>query len=205
MARTIVRPSSEAKRQAILSAASKVFFDVGYEAASIEGIAEYAGVSKVTIYNYFGGKPGLFSAAVDHECSNMKQQMQIDPSLPRRPIREQLETLGNAFHDFVSRDEIVRFDRRIAAESDRDPSIGDTFMDAGPRPVCVQMAGLIEAAADAGEIEVDDPMLAAEQFVSMCKGFGELERRFCGKSDPERDRERIAGAIDVFMKAYGRK
>lgn len=205
MSKTIVRPSSEAKRQAILAAASKAFFDVGYEAASIEGIAEAAGVSKVTVYNYFGGKPGLFSAAVDHECSNMKQHMQIDPSLPRRPIREQLETLGNAFHDFVSRDEIVRFDRRIAAESDRDPSIGDTFMDAGPRPICVHMAGLIEAAADAGEIAVDDPMLAAEQFVSMCKGFGEMERRFCGKSDPDRDRERIAGAIDVFMKAYGRK
>lgn len=197
------RPSSEAKREAIIHAAAKAFFDVGYEAASIEAVAADAGVSKVTVYNYFGGKPALFSAAVEHECSRMSGAMQIAPGASKRPIRERLTLLGEAFHDFLARPELMRFDRRIAAEADRDPTIGETFMNAGPRPMCIHMAGMIQAAVDAGELDVDDTMLAAEQFVSMVKGFGEMERRFCGRMDPDRDKDRIAGAVDVFMRAYG--
>jgi TetR/AcrR family transcriptional repressor of mexJK operon len=46
-------------------------------------------------------------------------------------------------------------------------------------------------------------MLAAEQFVSMCKGMGDLERRFgVIVLDDDRDR-RIAGAVALFLAAYG--
>ena len=45
----MVRPSSEAKREAIIAAAARAFFNQGYEATSIEQVAADAGVSKVTI------------------------------------------------------------------------------------------------------------------------------------------------------------
>ncbi len=57
-----------AKREGIILAAKKAFFDHGYAGASIEAIAGEAGVSKVTIYNHFGDKRALFTAAVEHEC-----------------------------------------------------------------------------------------------------------------------------------------
>ena len=46
-------------------------------------------------------------------------------------------------------------------------------------------------------------MLAAEQFVSMCKGFGDLERRFEARTDPDREEARVQGAVEVFLRAYG--
>ena len=55
---------------------------------------------------------------------------------------------------------------------------------------------------DAGDISVDDPELAAEQFAAMCKGMGDLERRFGMARDEQRDTERIDGAVDVFCRAY---
>ena len=198
-----LRPSSEAKREAIVAAASRAFFEQGFVGASIEAIAADAGVSKVTVYNHFGTKEGLFAASVEAECASMGRHIRLDPDAPRKPIREHLEMLGAAFHAFVSQPQIMQFDRRIAAEADRDPAIGNAFLDAGPRPMCNHLAAIIAAAHEAGEIRVDDPLLAAEQFVSMAKGFGEMERRFGGHSDPARDRERIAGAVDVFMRAYG--
>ncbi|WP_265587725.1 TetR/AcrR family transcriptional regulator [Sphingomicrobium arenosum] len=199
-----LRPSSEAKRSAIVAAAAQVFFEAGYEAASIEAIAAAAGVSKVTVYNHFGGKEALFKASVEQECARMESMMAIDPDAPRRPIEEHLRLLGESFLAFTARPEMMRFDRRIAAEADRDPAIGAAFLDAGPRPMKRHMAALIAAAADAGELEVEDAELAAEQFVSMAKGFGEMERRYCGKSDPARDVQRIEGAIRTFMRAYGK-
>ena len=60
----------------------------------------------------------------------------------------------------------------------------------------------IKAMADAGELRIEDPLLAAEQFASMCKGMGDLERRFAFPPDPDLDRRRIDGAVEVFCLAY---
>ena len=59
------RPTDLAKREAILRTAGRSFFDAGFAATSIEQVAADAGLSKVTVYNHFGDKRGLFTAAVD--------------------------------------------------------------------------------------------------------------------------------------------
>ena len=196
-----LRPSSEAKRAAIIAAAAQAFFRHGYEAASIEAIAEDAGVSKVTVYNHFGDKRALFAASVETECGAMQQHLAFDGQLDGS-LHDLLLAVGTTFVTFLSRPEIVRFDRRVAAETELHPEVGQSFLDSGPRRMLVALAAIIAHAAERGEVAVDDPHLAAEQFASMCKGFGDLERRFGGGSDPTRDRERIAGAVAVFLRAY---
>lgn len=196
------RPSSEKKRQAIIEAAAQAFFAHGYEASSIEGIADEAGVSKVTVYNYFGGKPGLLSAAVEHEIEQMHQYLCLD-GLKADSLRDILVGLGHAFNDFLSRPEIINFDRRMAAESVHYPEIGQTFLEAGPRRMHTQLTQLMAMAHANGEIRVDDPAIAAEQFASMCKGFGDLERRFSVTHDAEAAKARVDAAVETFFKAYG--
>src|SRR5207244_2553351 len=45
----------------------KVFAERGYEATSVEEIAERAGISKPIVYEHFGGKEGLYAVIVDRE------------------------------------------------------------------------------------------------------------------------------------------
>lgn len=47
------------RQQAVLDAAQLLFFEHGYAATTIAGIATAAGVSPETVYKTFGGKPGL--------------------------------------------------------------------------------------------------------------------------------------------------
>ena len=199
-----VRPSSEAKRQAIIEAAAQAFFAHGYEASSIEGIADDAGVSKVTVYNYFGGKPGLLSAAVEHEIEQMHQYLCLD-GMGEGTLRDVLLALGHAFNDFLSRPEIINFDRRMAAESVNYPEIGETFLEAGPRRMHTQLTQLMAIAHDGGEIAVDDPAIAAEQFASMCNRLGDLERRLSVAHDAQAARQRVEAAVDTFFRAYGKE
>ncbi|MCM8558380.1 TetR/AcrR family transcriptional regulator [Sphingomicrobium sediminis] len=187
-----------------MDAACSAFFAHGFEGASIEAIAADAGVSKVTVYNHFGTKQALLGAAVEAECEKMRDHLDFSHVFDA-PIRKKLERLGAAFQQFLSRPEIVTFDRRIAAESERDPEIGRAFLEAGPRRMKVMLAMMIGHAVAAGELEVDDPEMAAEQFASMCKGMGEMERRYGCDADPERDTQRIAAAVETFMRAYGAK
>lgn len=190
------------KRQAILDAATRSFFNHGFAATAIEQVAADAHVSKVTIYNQFGDKRGLFAAAIERECARIGDHFSIAP-LPGLSLRERLEAIGTAMTAFMSRPEMVQFDRRVAAETERDPAIGEAFLEAGPRQMLRAFAALLRALNAAGEIAVTDPEMAAEQFVAMCKGLGDLERRFGCPSDAARNAQRISAAVDVFCRAYG--
>lgn len=62
MARPVDR---DAKRLKILESATRRFAEVGYEAASMDGLAAAAGVSKGSLYDYFQNKEDLFYACFE--------------------------------------------------------------------------------------------------------------------------------------------
>jgi TetR/AcrR family transcriptional repressor of mexJK operon len=198
------RPLDAAKHRAIVETAAQHFFQHGYAATAIEQVAADAGVSKVTIYNQFGDKRALFAAAVGCECEKMRGHFSLD-AMPQGTIRERLIAIGEAIHAFLFRPEMIQFERRIAAETEQDPAIGAAFLEAGPWRMKQAFGAWLARAADAGELVFDDPLLAAEQFVSMCKGMGDLERRFGAVADHERSKQRIQSAVEVFLAAYGQR
>ena len=182
-------------------AAKKAFFDVGYAAASIEAIAAIAGVSKVTVYNHFQDKRGLFAAAVEHECENIRGQLLFDQN--QGPLRERLLAFGKSMVAFLSRPEMIRFEQRIAAEIEREPELGQCFLEAGPRRMHRALADLLARERDRGTLALEDPMQAAEHLAAMCKGLADMERRFTGKSDPNAAKRRVRSAVDLFLRGYG--
>lgn len=201
------RPVDPAKRAAVLESAAKLFFRHGFAATSIEQVAAEAGVSKVTIYNQFGDKDALFAAAVDLECGKMRRMFEEGAkavSAGREPasVRERLTAIGEAMSAFLSRPEVVGFDRQLAAESGRNPDVGRAFLNAGPYRVKAAFAAMLEAMVAAGDLRIEDCSLAAEQFVGMCKGLGDVERRYGMPTDPAADRARVAGAVELFLKGY---
>jgi len=196
------RPLDAAKRAAIVDTAAHHFFHHGYAATAIEQVAADAGVSKVTIYNQFGDKRALFTAAVECECEKMRGHFSID-AMPQGTIAERLTAIGEAIFAFLFRPEMIQFERRIAAETENDPAIGLAFLEAGPWRMKQGFGAWLARECELGALAIPDPLLAAEQFVSLCKGMGDLERRFGAQVSPAERNGRIAGAVDVFLAAYG--
>lgn len=197
------RKPDPAKRGAILAAATAEFFERGYEAARIEAIATKAGVSKVTVYSHFRTKEALFTAAVEGECEKIRGQLLFDDG--HAPLKERLAAFGHAMIAFLSRPEMVRFEQRIAAETERHPELGRCFLEAGPMRMKRALADLLERARQRGElVGLPDPLLAAEQFASLVKGMADIERRFTGHVDRAATNRRIDAAVALFLKGYGR-
>ena len=197
------RPLDAAKRAAIVETAAHHFFHHGYAATAIEQVAADAGVSKVTIYNQFGDKRALFAAAVGCECEKIRGHFSLEGTV-HGTVRERLTAIGQAICAFLSRPEMIQFERRVAAETEVEPAIGAAFLEAGPWRMKHAFAAYLSHAVAAGELAIPDPLLAAEQFVSMCKGMGDLERRFGALVSPDARDQRIAGAVEVFLAAYGK-
>lgn len=62
---TGLSPLKAARRDKILIAAEHLFERTGFRATTMEGVAEAAGMSKVTVYGYFKDKDALFTAVAE--------------------------------------------------------------------------------------------------------------------------------------------
>jgi len=71
------------RRKAILRAARDVFDEKGYAAATVDEIAQKAGISKGSIYNYFNNKEDLFAEV-------FTEAFEIEHADVDRLVREQL-------------------------------------------------------------------------------------------------------------------
>ncbi len=80
---------TDRKREAIVRAAVEEFRAAGYEATSMDRIAEAAGVSKRTVYNHFPSKEALFSMILEE----LWERSVASDALPYRadqPLQAQL-------------------------------------------------------------------------------------------------------------------
>jgi AcrR family transcriptional regulator len=92
MSRTGRRPGLAGTKDAILAAARRHFAELGYERATLRGIAAEAGVDAKLILHYFGSKEGIFRVAV---------AFPIDPAETIPPLLQPgLNGLGARVVDF---------------------------------------------------------------------------------------------------------
>ncbi|NPV78028.1 MAG: TetR/AcrR family transcriptional regulator [Anaerolineae bacterium] len=87
-------------RTVILNCALRLFAARGYDAVGVQEIAESAGVTKPTLYHYFGSKLGLLKTLVEtyHDpfVQAVEQAAQYNGDLPFT-----LEKVGNVFFQFA--------------------------------------------------------------------------------------------------------
>jgi TetR/AcrR family transcriptional regulator of autoinduction and epiphytic fitness len=83
------------KRQVILDGAVKVFTEQGFAAASMDTIAEVAGVSKRTVYNHFRSKEALFQTIVGDFLAEQADYRPIEYA-KEKPLADQLREFAQA-------------------------------------------------------------------------------------------------------------
>ncbi|MEP0093652.1 TetR/AcrR family transcriptional regulator [Parasphingorhabdus sp.] len=183
-----------------MAAARAEFLKSGYSASSIEAIAARAEVSKVTVYSWFQSKENLFGEMVKAECSRMSEGV-VGENLEAKNLRDILILVAENMMGFLMDDERIRFDRILAAEVNRDPRIGEQFLDNGPRALLNNITKLLQIFVDKGEIQSDDLSAAAAMFVSLVVGRIEMMLRYGEKinlTGPEKS-ERAKRAVDAWM------
>jgi TetR/AcrR family transcriptional regulator, regulator of cefoperazone and chloramphenicol sensitivity len=125
----------DATREALIRAAVEIFGRDGFNAAGTRALAEAAGVNQALIAYHFGGKAGLYLAAIGHIVDRVRER--IDPLLaainaelgddsrdnPRERCLAMLLQLLDGFVVLLTSDESVTWARLILKEQ-QDPSEG---------------------------------------------------------------------------------
>ncbi len=193
-----------AKRQQIMEGARRVFLQDGFDGASIGDIVRAAGVSKGTLYAYFHSKEKLFEALV---IEDRRKQAEVLFTLDEsdNDVARVLRRLGRSFLDMLLRPDNLDFLRIVIGASTKFPQIGKAFFDAGPCHGTTRLACYLRRLAEQGVLSVDDPQLAARQFLDLCKTGIHLRMMLGDRTAPTTDEIdcNLDSAIKVFLAAYG--
>ena len=195
------RAPDPAKDEAILLAARRCFFERGFLATTIEEVAGRANVSKVTVYKRFGTKEALFEATVKAEMADMARRLAEHPDVGG-PLGRRLDAFGLVLMRFLFSPRHMLLDRMLAQDFAHTPALARRFFDLGPGACRARLGAVLAEAAGAGEIEIDDPLLAAADLFALWRGFLEKELEFgvIPHADEEGLRHRVERGTRLFLR-----
>ena len=202
MASTSPHQRGDARRAALLAAASDMFLARGYEGTQMQAVALSAGASKETLYRYFPDKAALFAAVIRRIADRLGTQ--AANLAGDRSVREALESFGTSFLQGLLRSDALALHRLALSEAERFPELGRVFNETGPATVKRSLARYLEAETAIGSLRCVDPEHAASLLLGALVADVQL-RSLLGLSLPAEVLTRhVAEAVAMFIARYAR-
>jgi TetR/AcrR family transcriptional regulator len=165
-----VNDSDGSTRERIFLSAAQLFSQKGYNGVSMRELAEHSGISKPTIYYYFGNKEGIYTELVQSGLTHGEIYLKEIFSLAV-PVKEKLVLLTKFhFDQGIKYPEFAKFLLSLVTVTEKLPFL-DTFMKAANKRKQV-IIDLVKEGIALGEFGASaDPDLAAEIFMGSISHF----------------------------------
>lgn len=199
---------SERTRTAILTAGEAVFLELGYERASMDRIAEAAGVTKQTVYSYVASKEALFLDVIDRMTGGAGDALAdvVEDPAADVPPPDFLQKFAEQQMQIVLTPRLMQLRRMVIGEAWRFPDLGALLYARGPQRSIQRLGKVLAFYAKAGELAIDDPLAAAASFNWLIMGGPTNDAMLLGdKAIPNRSTQRkhAIECVRIFMTAFG--
>ena len=196
------KPRTTDKREEVLDIASETFLAKGFDGTSINVMAREAGISKESIYRYFGSKEDLFLAVVERELEVYKQGMlETISHFQGKTLKEALFSVAEATLQVASNDRTLALRRLIFQMSANGSKVGSHYFNVGPDIAYQNLVRLFEHYKPEADLPVAK---LSRYFISMVLHRTMLQRE-CGVQESlslEEIRQRSLEAVEDFLRAF---
>ncbi|PXX49830.1 transcriptional regulator, TetR family [Pseudomonas sp. LAMO17WK12:I10] len=198
------RPANEALGQTIVDAAGKLFVELGFQATTMDKVAQRAKISKLSIYRHFENKEALFSAAIAAHCQQFAPQALfegVDGS-----AEDQLMAVGSTLLRTLLSPDVRSVEAMIMADKTNQKSLSKRQYEAGPAYVIAQIEALLRQLHAKAVLNVPDPLQSARLFAALFKGSDLLIIARFDEAKAEDDNEvesYCRSAVAMFIAAHG--
>jgi len=189
------------KRATILDGAIDVFISMGYELASMDKIAETAGVSKRTVYNHFGSKENLFQAIVDDFLAQ-RQTLKTITYNPEKSLEEQLLAFANSEIFLIDSPKRLGLSRFLTIVFLKDINYARETIAKYPPAYDMLLDWLKEAEKD-HKIKTDNLLLTARMFYALVEGAITYPAIFSESINKSAAIPVLDEIIAIFLSKYG--
>ena len=201
------RPTIEQSAQLtdrIVEIATSLFLQTGFEATSLDSIANATNISKRTLYARFSSKSELFESVVVRFVEERAEKLELITVSPGT-VRERLEKLGSEILRVATDDLAIALDRLVTGEVQRFPELGRVVYDKGRTRVVALIKKTLDKARVDREIDEIDTSLAAEHFVDAV-AIGPMRGVVMGvdtrRLTPTR-LKKLRFSVDLFLRGIG--
>lgn len=192
---------TEARRQAMLDAATELFLEKGYQHTTLCDILMHSKGSRSTLYKLFGNKEGLLQTMIQEATDQVWQTVADWHAGDPRLNTESLTDLGCRFFKSIMAPNAVATYRILISEGYRIPSITEFFVNSGPECNKAQLIDWFAKAQDAGILVNDPPSLLVEVFLGMV--MGDLHLRctlgVAAVPDDTAIERRVRASVEIFL------
>lgn len=197
-----LREGSAAKRAAILSAARDLFLSDGFDRTSVDAVSARAGVSKRTVYDYFGDKNSLLHAVVtdisDSLIATVRRTLDATLATVTTPADLEESFVGFSLRivtDMLNSADYVTLVRLLGSQQ----KLGEApFGDAPEDAVAAQLTVLTER----GLLRAPDPRLAADHLIALTFGVVLNRHGVTLITLDDRVRHLVVEGVRAFLRAY---
>ncbi len=201
--------SHSAKRVSIIDAAARVFCREGFGSANIDLIAAEAGVSRQTVYNHHGDKERLFATVLreitERANAGFLETLSTFPDHPSDLHADLTAFTMRIIRNCLCNDDGKFVRRLLQSEAERHPELFTTWRANGPGKQQAALAARFARLALAGHLDIEDPDLAARQFMALSHADLQMST-LLGITPTDEEYRRAAGnAVTTFLRAFGRK
>jgi TetR/AcrR family transcriptional repressor of mexJK operon len=202
------RPTREEavqRDERLIEVATRLFMERGFEGTSIDAVAEAAGVSKPTVYARYRDKGELFVTVVQGRIQRWlaplsaaaeAQANEIGP----KDIVTVLHGLSREMLAISVAPGAAKLHRILAAQALQFPEVAKLAHEEGWVRGIRAVASLLQQFAARGQIEVEDPELAAELFLSLVVGRSKRMAHYGIETTPETQEQWRHAAVELFLR-----
>ena len=201
-----VREGAPSKRASIERAALALFLRDGFARTSVDAVASEAGVSKRTVYDYYGDKQSLFLDVLARTQAAHQDHFRelIDQTLPADApdLEAALIAFGRAFSSGVTQaPDRTAMVRLIVAEAAHFPELLDRFRGVGPQQQ--MLADRLAHFAARGLLDLPDPVEAAAYLGILVTARANDRTLYGTRPIPDHELvELVTSGVRVFLRAY---
>ncbi|NPE56609.1 TetR/AcrR family transcriptional regulator [Dickeya dadantii] len=197
------RPANEALSQTIVDAASELFVELGFQATTMDKVAQRAKISKLSIYRHFENKEALFSAAIAAHCHQFAPQALIESV--GGSAEDQLIAVGSSLLRTLLSPDVRSVEAMIMADKTNQKSLSKLHYEAGAAYVIAQIEALLRQLHAKAVLNVPDPLRSARLFGALIKGSDLLTIARFDEARAEDDNEiesYCRSAVAMFIAAH---
>ncbi|WP_368854264.1 TetR/AcrR family transcriptional regulator [Enterobacter ludwigii] len=199
------RPVNEALGQTIVEAASELFVELGFQATTLDKVAQRAKISKLSIYRHFENKEALFSAAIVAGCHQLFAPQSLLEGVDGS-VEDQLMAVGSLLLRTLLRPDVSSVEAMVMADKTNQKSLSKLHYEAGPAHVIAQIEALLRQLHQKALLNVPDPLQSARLFAALFKGSDLLiiARFDAARAEDDNEIESYCrSAVAMFIAAHG--
>ncbi|HEY9679319.1 MAG TPA: TetR/AcrR family transcriptional regulator [Drouetiella sp.] len=191
--------TSRRKRKQILEAALESFLELGYEGASMNLVADRAGVIKQTIYSHFQDKQTLFQAVIASLTTEYVQTAIENPDVAGKPLPVVLRKLAETIFSRHEDPRHTKFVRTMIGEAGRFPELAKMFTETTVRPTSALITELLTSDTD---YKFNDPEAFAKVFLGSVINHCMQQHILLGKELQPFDAMRIVDELVALVEMH---